>query len=220
MRSVILILNVVAVLNALSAQNDRNPDPKATTILENLESTMHTLEDVTYLFELQISQPEMESQTKSGTFYTKGAKYRLELDNYLFITDATSQWVVDQDAQEIQIHDYVAQGDDLTNPQNLLAIYNNPAYDYRLLFEGAQGENLIQQIEFKPLDRTSEYSKAKLTIDKRTGYITDIEVFVKDGSRYNLKIKETNPNTGLALNLFHVEKEQFPSFQTEDLRLN
>lgn len=220
MRIVSYIFCLIVLWSPTTAQNDRNPDARATSILKNLEKNMQALTDVTYLFALDISRPETESQTKNGIFFTQGDKYRLELEPFLFITDATSQWVVDKKSLEIQIHDYIEQSDDLTNPQNLLAIYNNENFDYRLLFEGAQGDMLIQQIEFKPLERTSEYSKGKLTIDKRTGYISEIEVFGKDGSKYMLHIKETKPNSGLVDSLFVVEDKDFSGFQKEDLRLN
>ncbi len=43
---------------------------------------------------------------------------------------------------------------------------------------------MIQQIEFKPKDRGSEYSKMRVTINKKTHEIMRLKVFSRDGSRF------------------------------------
>ena len=142
--------------------------------------------------------PKAETQLQKGRFYTKKEAYRLEVSDYILLTDGQFQWVVNKDSKEIQIHDFEPlDPEDLSHPQNLLAIYNNPEFDYRLEFEGAQGDKMIQQIEFKPLKKDSEYSKARLTINKKSGFIDQIELLTKDGSRYLLTIEKTNGNQHL-----------------------
>jgi hypothetical protein len=79
---------------------------------------------------------------------------------------------------------------------------------------------MIQQIEFKPLKKDSEYAKARLTINKKTGFIDQIELLTKDGSRYLLMIEKTNGDQHLVQTLFQMKKEDFPNYQIEDLRLN
>jgi hypothetical protein len=182
---------------------------------------MESYADVTYHFTLQIEIPEAETKVQKGLFYTKKEAYRLEVSDYILLTDGRFQWVVNKEAKEIQIHDFEPlDPENLSHPQNLLAIYNNPDFDYRLEFEGAQGEKMIQQIEFKPLKKDSEYAKARLTINKKTGFIDQIELLTKDGSRYLLMIEKTNGDQHLVQTLFQMKKEDFPNYQIEDLRLN
>ncbi|MCB0687812.1 MAG: outer-membrane lipoprotein carrier protein LolA, partial [Saprospiraceae bacterium] len=102
----------------------------------------------------------------------------------------------------------------------LLSIYNNPDFDYHLEFEGMEGTKMIQKIEFKPLSKDSEYTKARIIISQKTGLIDTIELFSKDGSRYYLHIDKTNSNQNLAASLFQIKKEDFPGYHQEDLRLN
>lgn len=218
---ILVLLIISSVTPSLRAQADREPDPRAKEILQQLEQKMNGYGDVTYQFSLKVELAEAEPQLMKGEFYTKGNQYRLDLSEIIFATDGESQWVVNKEAEEIQIHDYEPlDPTNLSHPQNLLAIYNNPDFDYRLEFEGAEADRMVQKIEFKPLKKDSEYSKARIIVDKRTGHIDSIEVFSKDGSRYFLTIEKTTTNQNLAPTIFQIRKEDFPGYHEEDLRLN
>jgi outer membrane lipoprotein-sorting protein len=200
---------------------ERDPDPRALRSLQALEQKVAAYDDLTYHFSLKAEIPESEDILREGTFATQGAKYRLEMGDYVLVTNGQSQWVVDRQAAEVQIHDYEAiDENDLTHPQNLLALYKNPDFDYLLTFEGQDRTKSVQKIEFKPLDRSSEYAKARLTIDQKTGMIDRMEVFLKDGTRYTLTIQKVVANQNLALSSFEIKKGDFPDFHIEDLRLN
>lgn len=216
----ILIL-VLALQNQVSGQEGRNPDPNAMKVLQALEKKVTGYKDLTYHFSLKVEIPESEPIFREGTFYTQGSKYRLEMGNYIFVTNGQSQWVVDKEASEVQIHDFEdIDENDLTHPQNLLALYNNPDFDYLLTYQGLENKKTVQKIEFKPLDRSSEYTKARLTIDQDQGLISYMEVFLKDGTRYHLTISDTLGNQNLAVSSFEVKKDDFPGYHIEDLRLN
>ena len=216
-----ILMLLLLTTSGVMAQTDRNPDPEATKILQELEKKIENYADITYHFTLQIEIPEAKSQLQKGQFYSRKEAYRLEVSDYILLTDGRIQWIVNKDSKEIQIHDFEPlDPKDLSHPQNLLAIYNNPDFDYRLEFEGAQGDKMIQQIEFKPLKKDSEYAKARLTINKKSGFIDQIELLTKDGSRYLLTIEKTLGNQHLAQSLFQIKREDFPDFHLEDLRLN
>lgn len=218
---ILIFLISFGLILSLEAQVDREPDPRAKEILQQLEQKMNGYSDVTYQFSLKVEPAEAEPQMIQGEFYTKGNQYRLDLSDIIFVTDGQSQWVVNKEAEEIQIHDYEPlDPTNLSHPQNLLAIYNNPDFDYRLEFEGAEANKMVQKIEFKPLKKDSEYSKARIIIDKRTGHIDSIELFSKDGSHYLLTIEKTTTNQNLGAAMFQIKKEDFPGYHEEDLRLN
>ena len=215
MRILFLFLAVWSTQWAL-AQGDRNPDPAAEKILKALASTIDSYENVSYDFTLTVEYPDMEPQIQEGSFTQAGTKYRLTLPEFIIVTDGVSQWVVDKGAEEVQILDYESPDpNDITTPQGLLTIYQNPNFDYILSGESGQ----TQQIEFKPLDRNSEYSKARISVDKSKDALKMIEVFNKDGSRYYLNILEIKHNAG-TLPSFQIKKEDFSGYHFEDLRIN
>jgi len=204
----------------LHGQPSESPDPAATKILKNLEEKINSFSDVKYTFTLNVDVPESEAVLRKGQFYMQGASQRLELGDFLLVSNGKSQWVVDKTAKEVQIHNYESSDQsNLADPKNLLAIYKNPDYEYQMSFEGMSGTKMVQTIEFKPLDRNSEYSKAKLTIDKKTGLIDLMEVFGKDGTRYTLVINDTKSNLDLSSSMFQIEEDDFKEFHFEDLRL-
>ena len=221
MMRLLSIALIFVLVSKVQAQASRDPDPRAAEILQQLEQKLNGYSDVEYQFTLKIELPEADAQTVKGEFYTRGIQYRLEVSDMIFATDGQSQWVVNKEAEEIQIHDYEAlDPTNLSHPQNLLMIYNNPDFDYRLEFEGADCVKMVQKIEFKTLKKDSEYVKARIVVDKRTGYIDKIELFSKDGSRYFLTIDKTTGNQNLNASIFQIKKEDFPGYHEEDLRLN
>ena len=215
MRLIILII-FTAFIHSAFAQGDRNPDPEAEEILRNLAAKIDAYDNVTYDFTLTVEYPETKPEMQEGSFVQAGNKYRLTLPEFIIVTDGISQWVVDKGAQEVQVLDYESPDpNDITTPQGLLTIYQNPNFDYILSGESGQ----TQQIEFKPLDRNSEYSKARISVDKSRDALKMIEVFNKDGSRYYLNILDFKHNAG-TLPSFQVKKEDFSGYHFEDLRIN
>jgi outer membrane lipoprotein-sorting protein len=220
-RVLLLFLFVTNMSGPAQGQMDRDPDPRALKSLQALEKKVAAYVDLTYHFSLKVEIPESEDVTREGTFATQGSKYRLEIGDYVFVTNGQSQWVVDKQAAEVQIHDHEAVADDdLTHPQNLLALYKNPDFDYQLTYEGQEQKKIVHKIEFKPLDRSIEYTKARLTLDQQTGMIDRMEVFLKDGTRYTLTIQKFVANQNLPLSSFEIKKGDFPDYHREDLRLN
>ncbi len=204
---------------ALIAQSSADSDARATTILTGLTERLSALQDFTYQFELRIHWPEAEDEVLHGSYQQRNSQYRLDLPDHLYTSDGLSQWIVDKQGEEVQIHDYVApDGGDLSSPQGLLSIHESPDFAYRLDFEGVSAGRSVQRLEFKPLDPTSEYSKARLTLDSDSEQIEQIELFYKNGVRYNLAIVKVEENGGLADDLFLVRQEDFPGYHIEDLR--
>ncbi len=213
---IVLFCLVIALANYLGAQ----PEAQATKILQDLESKIKSHQDITYEFTLKVEWPEDKPLVKKGIFYSRLESYRLDLPDFLIVTNLNDHWVVDKNGKEIQIHDYqTPDPSDLSSPQNILAIYKNPDYEYRLSYSGDRGGEQVHEIEFKPLDRYSEYSKARLTIDDTGNEINKIEVFVKDGTRYHLTIDKFTTDTNLEDSLFAVDVLDFPDYHVEDLRL-
>ena len=200
--------------------SELNRDPAARAILEALASSIASHSDITYHFTLRIEYPESDDQIIEGMYLQKGRKYRLETPTYYFISDALSKWVVDVNAKEIQIHDLIAaSGTEISDPQSLLTIYQNPHFDYRLAFAGVAENREVQIIEFKPSETGSDMVKANLVLDKQSGQMSKMEVFNRDGSRLHLTIDHMETDIGLDDAKFTPQDAQFAGFHTEDLRI-
>ena len=76
----------------------------------------------------------------------------------------------------------------------------------------------MQQIEFKPLDKTYDYSKIRMTINKNTNEVLMVKAFGKDSSRYTFSINQLSSNKTFAANYFTFDKSKYPGYHIEDLR--
>jgi outer membrane lipoprotein-sorting protein len=122
--------------------------------------------------------------------------------------------------KEVQINNAADANDDesLMSPQSIFRIYLRKDFIYAITNEYAQGKRIVQEIEFKPTDKYSEYSKLRLTLDKKTQEFIEFKAFGKDGSRYTLVMTKLTPNLTLADASFTFNKANYPGYHIEDLR--
>ncbi|NND06982.1 MAG: outer membrane lipoprotein carrier protein LolA [Saprospiraceae bacterium] len=206
---------------SVTTQAQVGNDPEAAKILESIAAKVQNYTDVTYHFQLNIDFPEQEIVTQQGSYLQKGNHYRLEMPNMISMSDGETQWLIDREAEEVQIHTFLEDDkENLMNPTNLLSIYNNPRFEYMLTGEKSMGGRATQQIEFKPKDKQSEYAKARMTVEKATSEIISVEVFGKDGTKYIVDIKQVQPNQEPTVDQFVFQEKQFPNFHVEDLRID
>ena len=105
------------------------------------------------------------------------------------------------------------------SPKDLLKAYEWDNYIYVLVNEFSENTRVVQQIEFKPTDRDSDYSKIRLTLDKKTSEVINIKTFGKDGSRYTLTVNKLLPNASINASTFTFAKNECPDCHFEDLRI-
>ena len=104
-------------------------------------------------------------------------------------------------------------------PKELLSRYQKGDFLYTITDQTNEGGKLLTQIEFKPKDRKSEYSKLRLAIDEKAVAIQSIKGFAKDGSRYTFTITRLSPNKTFAATQFTFDASQFKGVRVEDLRM-
>ncbi|MEM1217769.1 MAG: outer membrane lipoprotein carrier protein LolA [Bacteroidota bacterium] len=225
MKRIMLLAICGFIVTGLSAQekNDYSSstqsDPAAKAVLDKVRAKFEGYSSLEAEFSLVIELPEEPKEVQKGKLQQKGEKFRLNLESHGIVSDGQSIWLHIKNAEEVQISD-VEEGDgDLLSPKDLLQIYESEDYVYVLANEFMENNRPVQQIEFKPLDRDSEYSKLRMTLDKKSADIVRIKVFAKDGSRYTLNMNKMKPNVSFAADHFTWTKKECPSCYVEDLRL-
>ena len=116
------------------------------------------------------------------------------------------------------VDDFEDEGE-MLSPKDLLRIYEKEDFIYHLVNEDYENGVMIQQIEFKPTDRDSEYAKMRVTIDKKKLEIKRIKAFSKDGSRYTMEVKKFKANQKYATADFVFNPDEYPDIFVEDLRI-
>lgn len=209
-------LTAFAQKNTLS--NAADSDLQAKAILEKLRAKYENIGAVKANFSLIIEIPEQAKEVQQGTLAQMGDKFRLDLGGQTVISDGSTVWLHLKNNNEVQIMDADDGSGDFLSPKDLMQIYEQEDFVYALTNQKKEGDKLIEQIEFKPLDENSDYSKLRLSVDKRKNEIVRIKAFSRDGTRYTMRIDQWNTKVSFPSNHFGFDASQFPDIYVEDLR--
>ena len=216
------------LVNSFSQKQDftktQDNDPEATKILEKISKKYDAYKSIQATFSLEIEIPEEPAEVRKGKMKAQGDKYNVQFSDYAMISDGKSLWVHNKQNEEVQWNDVPdeeeREEEGMLAPQDFYDFYKNGKYVYALTNTSYENKKSVLQIEFKPLDPDSEYSKIRMTVEEKTSTVTRIKIFSKDGSRYTLTILSFTPNKKFAASEFVFDKSKFPNAHVEDLRID
>ena len=227
MKKIAILVLAFSIAFAAQAQKDKGQmttaqesDPQAKSILDKLRKKYQGYQSLETAFTLEIEIPEQKKEVQQGKIAKQGKKYRVDIASQTIISDGTALWLVLHNNKEVQINDMpdASEDDNILSPEALFNFYDKGAFVYFLVNETTVAGRVVQQIEFKPLDRNSEYSKFRLNVDKAALTVQSMTAFAKDGSRYTIKMGALTPNKSFAANHFSFDKSKFSGYRVEDLR--
>lgn len=224
MKKIFLTALIGSLFTAVFAQTQdftkkSDSDPAATAVLDKMKAKYDAYKTLEADFEIVIEIPEQAKEIQKGKLQQKGEQYRVTLEGQIIVSDGETLWYYSERRKEVQINDVEESEGEVMSPKDLMRIYESEDYVYFLTNEMAENGRVVQQIEFKPLDSDSEYSKLRLTIDKKSQEIMRIKTFAKDGSRYTFILKKIVPNKAFENALFQFTKSECPDCIFADLRI-
>jgi outer membrane lipoprotein-sorting protein len=169
-------------------------------------------------FEMQVQYPDQDLTRYPGQYYSKGSKYRVDMNGQSIISNGEKQWVWDKQNQYVEI--YSAEDQTGFSPDGILKLLHSDEYSYAIVFEGMLGGDLVKQIEFKPNDDFSDLTKARLTILADSHVISGMKVFYRDASTMDIQLKNLRQDAILKSSLFEFDSKKHPEVTIEDLRLD
>lgn len=196
-------------------------DPEAKAILESMKQNMDSYSSVQADFTLIIEFPEEDPERQKGKISFKGEHYKLDMEDQSIICDGNSLWLHLKKRNEVQINNYDADDAEsgMFSPKAIFQIYEQDDFVYALTNQGTEDGKKIKQIEFKPNDPNSEYSKLRLTIYAKDNGIKRLKFFGKDGSRYTVAIDNFIADQPMSPDVFVFDASKYPNILVEDLRL-
>ncbi|MEM1320359.1 MAG: outer membrane lipoprotein carrier protein LolA [Bacteroidota bacterium] len=210
-----------AAVGWTQTQTQEGADPAAKAILDQMKGIYESYKTLEADFTLEIEIPEQDKEVQKGSIAQMGEKYHLQLADQAIISDGSTLWYYLKSKNEVQINNVEEDGEDeIMSPKELLRIYESDDYQYALTNETYEKGKPVQQIEFKPLDRDSDYSKLRLTVLKKDKAIHRIKVFGKDGSRFTLSINALTPNKSFTNDYFTFDESKHQGVRVEDLRID
>ena len=193
----------------------KDSDPEAVTLLTNAGKAF-TAKNTQVKFTLKITLPGAAAETSEGLLYQAGKSYRLELKDYIILSDGSTRWVYLKGPNEVNIYNE-SNGQDWISPQDFLQLHTSKDLVFALIAKRTDGSSVI---EAKPLKgRFEEFSK--FTIGIKNGTLSYINGLSSDGMRQEMSIiSVTNPATWDAAKLFTFHPGSYPGVHLEDLRLD
>lgn len=199
--------------------NAKESDPAAKAILDKVKYKYDNYQSLEADFNLEIEVPEHPKEVQKGKIARKGDKYRFALATQEVISDGQALYVIMNKNKEVQINDIPDEDEtEFLSPESIFTFYEKGQHVYFLVNEYVEKGRAVQQIEFKPLDKGSDYIKLRLTVDRKTKEFIRLKAFGKDGTRYTFTIGKLSPNKAFAANYFKFDKTKYPEFYIEDLR--
>lgn len=211
--SILLFLGLTLQLNAQLIQ-----DSDALDLVRQLETKYNNYAAIEAAFSIRIDIPEEEPILQEGKVIQKGNRYFMETQAQTVYSDGNSLWLYLKDDNEVQINDVEEDEASITNlsPKGILAMFDEDSYEYAITNKVGN----VNHVEFKPLDKDSDFSKLRVSIDTKEETLIDVKIFYKDGIKYTMSVDELTPNGTYQDELFVFNADKYPGVYVEDLRID
>ena len=185
--------------------------------LDQLSEKYDSYQSFDILFDLQVIYPERPVQNQKAQLIQQGTQFIFTSDDQDIYGDGENVYLYLKDRNEVQINDFDNEDElGLMTPKDLLKQYKTDQFEYEM--EDQTDQEMI--IIFKPLQRESEYSKYRVTINKQTKDFQSIDAFGKDGSKILVSIANASYNKSYPKDYFLFDQSLYPNIRVEDLRID
>ncbi len=210
--TILLFVLSIHILQAQSTKGLGKNDPDAKKILDAVSAKFKTFQTVESKFTIKIENSAGKALgTKSGSFYMKGKKYRIQATAQEQYSDGSIIWTVDKASKEVTINKVDPNSNSIT-PQKLFTNFYDKDYLYKL--NGTTSGT--SEIELTPTDKTKAIFKILLYV--KNSSITSMKLLEKTGNKYYLSISGSKTNGALQDNIFVFDSKKYPGIEVVDLR--
>jgi outer membrane lipoprotein carrier protein len=193
-------------------------DPAAKQVLDAVSSKFKTFKTVQASFTYKVENGSGKAlSTKTGTIWMKGTKYKVVFGGQEIYSDGKTVWNYDKSSKEVTINNIDASGSTIT-PQKLFTNFYDKDFLYLLNGEKKVGTKTVQEIEMTPTDKSKNFHKVYLQVDKSAKTIYSTKVLENAGNRYTYTVSSMKTNGAIADDMFTFDKSKHPGVEVVDLR--
>lgn len=216
MKSIYLFGVLMLIAGSLFAQQDT----KAKDILDKLSQTSKSYKTIQIDFSFTLeNKTGSVTETNEGSVALKGKSYKLHMpamgmDVY---SDGITTWSYLTESNEVNITENETDNDAALNPASLFTIYEK-GFKYTYIGEESIGGKTSLVIDLFPTDKTREFNKVRLYIDKVKYQILRAKTINKDGNVYTLSLKNMKTDQLLPDGFFKFDPAKYPKVEINDMR--
>jgi outer membrane lipoprotein-sorting protein len=195
----------------------QSEDQAAKQILDKASAKIKSYKSIQVQFSYQLQDAQGTSQgTKKGTASMKGVKYLVHLSGQEIYCDGKTIWTYDKSSNEVTITK-VDPSATTISPQKLFTNFYDKDFLYKVNGEQKTGAKTVAEIEMTPRDKTQNFHKVYLYVDKKTFIVSPIKVLDKNGNRYVYTVISMNGNAELTDASFMFDKSKHPGVEEINL---
>jgi len=214
---IVLLFSVILLFSGtLFAQSDA----KAKEILDKVSQTSRSYKtiQIDFTFTLE-SKTGSVTETNEGSVALKGKSYRLHMPamGMEVYTNGVVTWSYLTESNEVNITENDQDSDAALNPANLFTIYEK-GFKYTYIGEETISGKVAQVIDLFPTDKSKEFTKVRLYVDKSKSQILRAKTFNKDGNTYTLSMKNMKTDQTLTDDYFKFDTAKYPKVEVNDMR--
>jgi len=220
MKKYLLVGSLVAGFFSVHAQSNSlgSSDPEAKKVLDAVSSKFKTYKGVQANFTLGVEDGKGKNQgTKKGLVYMKGSKYRVSITGQEIFCDGNNVWTFDKAANEVTISKFDPSVNTIT-PQKLFTNFYDKDFLYKLNGEKKIAGKSVVEIEMTPVDKTKNFHKVYVYVEKKTQTIYSTKVLDKSGNKYTYTVTSMKANAAISDATFIFDKKKYPGVEEVDLR--
>ncbi len=209
---------VAALLFAMNLMAQQ--DPKAKEVLDKLSQTTKSYKSIQIEFSFTLENKKSNvNQTNEGEVVLKGKSYRLFMPVFSMeiFCDGTTTWSYLTEAKECNISGVEEDDNGSLNPANVFTIYEK-GFNYSYVGEENLTGKAVHVLDLFPVDKSREFIKVRLYVDKVKFQIAKAQTFNKDGNTYILVLKSMKTNMEFRDDYFKFDKSKFPGVEMNDMR--
>jgi outer membrane lipoprotein carrier protein len=212
----ILIIICSFIFSSVSAQVDQ----KARQILEQASKKMQSFQTISIAFTFTMENAKMNIHEKnSGSLLMKGEKYQVKLPDMgmQVFSDGKTVWTYMKEANQVTISNAGDEGQGVIDPTTIFNVYQE-GFIYKFMEDKSMNGKVISYVELMPLDKTKEYSKMVVGIEKDKQLIFSLVTYGKDENLYGIYVNDFKSNQPVADSDFVFDKAKFKDVEVVDFR--
>jgi len=195
-------------------------DPKAKEVLDKLSQTTKSYKSIQIEFSFTLENKKNNvNQTNEGEVVLKGKSYRLHMPVFSMeiFSDGITTWSFLTEAKECNITGVEEDNDGSLNPANIFTIYEK-GYNFTYVGEENLAGKAVHVLDLFPVDKSKDFIKVRLYVDKVKNQIAKAQTFNKDGNTYILVLKSMKTNVDFNDDYFKFDKSKYPGVEMNDMR--
>lgn len=213
-----LSLSILCFIASAQQKGFGQNDPEAKKVLDAVSAKVKGYKTIktTFTFSLESANGKT-NETKKGTMFLKGTKYRVTFAGQEIFCDGVNTWTYDKRSNEVQISKVDNSASTIT-PQKLFTNFYDKDFLYKLNGDIKLNGKVAQEIEMTPYDKSKPFFKVLLWVDKAKKTISGAKVLNKDGNKYSITVSSFLPNAGVKDDQFVFDAKKYPGVEVIDLR--